>query len=275
MERRRWPRTILLFCFFLIALVYFSLSFSERERKEHGFNAVETAYKNGFNELVKKTPQNKEVFKQLKQLQEVRDNKLRWYDENDFEKQKEALNRGEIILAVMVPSEIETSELLSYSQGIMFIKSEPITEEWAGIAMAGVLIVVADESASDDLKDANFFLLSKAVIGEFADDKLDGEIEKIISKFGLASVEDALSFSVNEQFLDALEELDSAIMEKPALSRGELELRYDFYITALCFYFEEKEAGNQLAAFLEARRKTDSFVEQMRKSLRKQNRMSA
>ncbi len=233
------------------------------------------AYKNGFNELVKKTPQNKKVSKQLKQLQEVRDSKLRWYDENDFEKQKEALNRGEIILAVMVPPEIETSELLSYSQGIMFIKPEPITEEWAGIAMAGVLIVAADESAPDDLKDANFFLLSRAVIDEFADDSLDGEIEKIISKFGLASVEDALSFSVNEQFLGALEELDSAIMEKPALSRGELELRYDFYITALCFYFEEKEAGNQLAAFLEARSKIDSFVEQMRKSLRKQNRMSA
>lgn len=256
MEKKWKVRKIPVMLFFAcVVLACASFVFTRGEDKKV---RVKRAYEEGFVRLMERLPKDtkEKAFKDLSDLKSFKEKRVVWYD---------GIEPPDKILAAVAPDNVILGPNLIYDEGVLLIKAEEMTEEWAGLLLTYGLIRAYLDEASEvemneemvarlaDIGDAKFFSMSNVLVNHVSSGRLYKDIEAITGEFGLHSVQDVADLALYEpEKIDQIvARLDMVFNGKEALSPGEKNLRDTFYFYAVCFYIVDKNTPDPALRDLE------------------------
>lgn len=250
---RKIPIMLFFACVVLVCVSFIMVKGEDKKAK------VKKAYEEGFARLMERLPKDakEKAFKDLSDLKSFKERKVVWYD---------GIEPPDKILAAVAPEDVTLGPNLIYDDdGVLLIKAEEMTEEWAGLLLTYGLVrahldevggvEMNEETAAKlaDIGDAKFFSMSNVLVNHISNGRLYKDIEALTREFGLHSVQDVADLALHEpEKLDQIvARLDMVFNGKEALSPGEKNLRDTFYFYAVCFYIVDKNTPDPALRDLE------------------------
>lgn len=254
MEKKWKVRKVPVFLF-LAFLVLACVSFVWAKAEYKKAKKIE-AYEKGFIRLMDKLPKEtkEKALKDLSALKTFKEKKMVWYDGG------EEVGQPDKIMAIVVPDDVDLgTNLMIYDRGVLLVRGEEMTEDWAGLALlygltkAYLEVEKAGLELNEDMSeklaeagDVKFFFMGRAIVNHISEGGLDGGIKSLVEENGLHSVEDVANLFVNNpgKIKEMVERLDSVFSKSASLSPIEEGIRSVFYVTAICFYIVDQNTSD-------------------------------